>query len=90
MDTMMSRLATSEGSLNFNNPTPSRQVNLYTISSRFEILEMVSRQKCKKCGRGGLEPAFNGDEYRYFLCGWSAMDQVTARISQVIFNTLMS
>jgi hypothetical protein len=52
MDTMMSRLATSEGSINYNIPTPSRYVNSQTISSRLEMLGMVSRQKCKKCRRG--------------------------------------
>lgn len=38
MDTMMSRLATSEGSINYNIPTPSRYVNPQTISSRLETL----------------------------------------------------
>ena len=74
MDTMMSRLATSEGSINYNIPTPSRYVNPQTISSRLEMLGMVSRQKCKKCRRGVLEPTFNGHEYRCFLCGRSTMD----------------
>lgn len=74
MDTMMSRLATSEGSINYNIPTPLRYVNPQTLSSRLEMLGMVSRQKCKKCRRGVLEPTFNGYEYRCFLCGRSTMD----------------
>jgi len=38
-----------------------------------EMLGMDLRVKCKKCRRGVVEPTFNGNEYRCFLCGWSTL-----------------
>ncbi len=34
---------------------------------------MDRRQKCKKCRRGILEPTFNGEEMKCFICGWTTM-----------------
>jgi hypothetical protein len=52
-------------------PTPSLLIIRYAKSSLLFYQKMDTKLKCKKCRKGVLEPTFNSNEMRCFLCGWT-------------------